>query len=75
MTTLRDGLDLASELDANQRHLAELDKEQQEAIIAYRDAKHQLLIAEARRDSVRGAIDILKARGMHLMSLARLLPK
>lgn len=71
----RDSWDLARELDEIQKRLADLDREQQVALVAARDAAYNKLVADTRVRGVHAEIDVLKSRGMHLMAMLRALPK
>ena len=70
-----DGFDMVQQIDALQRSLPGLLEEQNAALIAYRDGRHQTLVAEAKLKSVRGAIEITKMRIMALQSLLRAIPR
>jgi chromosome segregation ATPase len=70
-----DAFDMAQQIHTLQAKLPELEEELKAALIAYRDGRHQVLVAEAKKESVKAAIDIVKSRIMALQSILRALPR
>lgn len=71
----RDSFDLVQEIDVLQKRLGTLDGEWQEAIQQYRDARVNLVVADAAVKACKAELDIKKNRLMSLMSMLRALPK
>lgn len=70
-----DAWDLVQQIDTLQRGLPLLLEEQNAALIAYRDGRHQTLVADAKLKSVHGAIEVTKMRIMALQSMLRAIPR
>jgi hypothetical protein len=70
-----DAFDLVEQIDQLQKSLPAFLEEYRAALIAYRDGRHQTLVAEAKRESVKAGIDIAKQRIMALQSMLRALPR
>lgn len=62
-------------IDADQRNLGELGKELEAVYIAFRDGKHQVLVAQAKMNSLKDAIGIIKAQMYAKMSLLKAFPR
>ena len=70
-----DGYDLVQAIDADQRALGELGKELEAVYIAFRDGKHQVLVAQAKLNSLKDAIGIIKARMYARMAMLKAVPR
>jgi len=71
----RDGFDLVQDIDVLQRRLIRLEREFQEAIRAYRDARVTLVSADAGVKACKAEIDIIKTRIMAMQSMLRAIPR
>lgn len=67
--------DLMAAIDADQKTLGDLGKELEAVYIAFRDGKHQVLVAQAKLNSLKDAIGIVKARMYAKMGLLKAFPR